>query len=122
MTAGEAINKVDGVKYNSFSEQQKLLWLESLDKMVRETVLVLYKNAPEEHQSFTTSTELYVHSPFDEIYVSWLYAKIDLGNNEYEHYNNDAIIFDSQLSDFKSWMIRNNVPLRQARIKRICEV
>ena len=122
MTAGEAIAKADGVKYNSFTEAQKLSWLQTIEKMLRETVLVLYKNPPEEHQSFTTATELYIHSPFDEMYVSWLYAKIDLGNNEYERYNNDVIIFETQLKEWKAWMIRNNVPLRRARIKRINEV
>ena len=102
----EAINEVDSLKPNTYSRNQKIVWLSRVDSMVKKQIIDTHKSA--EVVSFDgytadtpTDTVLLVPAPWDEIYLRWLEAQIDYHNGEYDKYNNAIIVFNTAFEDYQ---------------------
>ena len=53
--------------------------------------------------------ELYaVQAPYDNLYVDYLVMQIDLHNADYERYNNDAMLYASELHTWLNRLSRRN--------------
>lgn len=107
MTPNKVIEKVDRLKPNAYTEEDKLEWINELDGMVQRLVFqednvtqYIYPNDMEK--------ELLIPAPFDDAYTLFLEAKIDYYNREYSNYNNSAMMFESQFSEYKKDYIRNH--------------
>lgn len=107
MTPNKVIEKVDRLKPNAYTEEDKLEWINELDGMVQRLVFqednvtqYVYPNDMEK--------ELLIPAPFDDAYILFLEAKIDYYNREYSNYNNSAMMFESQFSEYKKDYIRNH--------------
>lgn len=107
MTPNKVIEKVDRLKPNAYTEEDKLEWINELDGMVQRLVFqednvtqYVYPNDMEK--------ELLIPAPFDDVYTLFLEAKIDYYNREYSNYNNSAMMFESQFSEYKKDYIRNH--------------
>lgn len=107
MTPNKAIETVDRLKPNSYSEEDKLRWINELDGMVQRLVIqtdnVIQYSYPED-----MDRELLIPSPFEEVYALFLEAKIDYYNREYANYNNSALMFETQYSEYKKAYIREH--------------
>jgi hypothetical protein len=133
MTPNKAIEKVDRVKPNSYSEEDKLGWINELEGMVKRLVFqwdekylkeleAKYKSGElteEQYKELVDKTKLYaypddmdkellIQAPFDDVYTLFLEAKIDYYNREYSNYNNSAMMFEAQFSEYKKDYIRHN--------------
>ena len=110
MTPNKAIEIVDSLKPNSYSEEDKLRWINELDGMVQRLVIqtdeIKQYSYPEDMDK-----ELLIPAPFDDVYTLFLEAKIDYHNREYANYNNSAMMFESQFSEYKKAYIREH-PVR----------
>lgn len=107
MTPNKAIEKVDRLKPNSYSEEDKLGWINELDGMVQR--LVFQSDTVKEYvYPNDLETELLVPAPYDDVYTLFLEAKIDYYNREYGNYNNSAMMFEAQYNEFKKDYIRHN--------------
>jgi hypothetical protein len=116
MTIIEAINKVDALKFNTYSQNDKITWLSKLDFAVKRLILDNHGNNPA--PTFTGYTEdtplntvLLVPAPFDEIYLRWMEAQIDYQNGEYDRYNQSILMFKAEYDGFARWYNRNHMPL-----------
>lgn len=107
MTANKAIEIIDRLKPNVYSEEDKLRWIDELDGMVQRLVIQADKitqySYPEDMDK-----ELLIPAPFGNLYVLYLEAKIDYHNREYANYNNSAMMFESQFSEYKKAYIREH--------------
>ena len=115
MTVQEAINQVNDLKPNYYSDEHKIRWLSRLDKQIRKEIIDTHEDAPEEE--FTgydtetdTTTVLLVPEPYDEVYIHWLAAQIDLNNAEYERFNNDNALFAAAYNAYASAYNRDHMP------------
>lgn len=133
MTPNKAIEIVDRLKPNSYGDEDKLRWINELDGMVKRLVFgwddrykaqleaqyesgVLTKEQYDEFINKTKpyvypddmNTELLVADPFDDVYTLFLEAKIDYYNREYGNYNNSAMMFEAQFSEYRKDYIRNH--------------
>lgn len=133
MTPNNAIEKVDRLKPNSYSEEDKLGWINELEGMVKRLVFqwdekylkeieTQYENGDISEEEYNEiirktkplvcpddlETELLVPDPFEDIYTLFLEAKIDYYNREYGNYNNSAMMFEAQYNEFKKDYIRHN--------------
>lgn len=115
MTIIEAINKVDALKFNTYSQNDKITWLSKLDLAVKRLILDNYGNNPA--PAFTGYTEdtplntvLLVPAPFDEIYLRWMEAQIDYYNGENDRYNNSIMLYNAMFDAYASYYTRHNVP------------
>ena len=107
MTPNKAIEIVDRLKPNSYSEEDKLRWINELEGMAQRLVIqsdnIIQYAYPED-----LNKELLIPAPYDDVYTLFLDAKIDYHNKEYGNYNNSAMMFEAQYNEYKKDYIRNN--------------
>ena len=107
MTANKAIEIIDNVKPNSYSEEDKLRWINELDGMVQRLVIqsdeVTQYSFPDD-----MDRELLIPAPYDNVYSLYLAAQIDYHNREFSNYNNAVMMFEARYSEYKKDYIRNH--------------
>lgn len=133
MTPNKVIELVDRLRPNSYSEEDKLRWINELEGIVKRLVFqwdaeyiaeieALYKSeeiTEEKYKELIDKTkpyaypddmdrELLVGAPFDNVYQLYLEAMIDYYNKEYGNYNNSVMMFESRFSDYKKAYIREH--------------
>ena len=112
----EAIDRIDGLKHNTYSYSEKVAWLSRLDSMVKRLIIDTHEGWEEVNfTGYTDSTdiltELLVPAPFDEMYIHWLEAQIDYANGEYGRYNNSILMYQTDYDAYANYYNRNNMPL-----------
>lgn len=135
MTPNKAIEIVDRVKPNAYSEEDKFRWINDLDGMVKRMVFkwdeaylksieTQYENkqiTEKAYEEFMNKAkeysypedmdkELLIPAPFENVYPLYIESQIDYHNREYAHYNNSAAMFDSLYTEYKKAYIRENRP------------
>lgn len=137
MNIQECINRVDSVKPNQYSIEDKVRWLSYLDGSIQREIFDRYEQPPEEKETqiviiynseeseegiseepteFTgyspddLSVTLLVPFPYDELYVAYLKAKIDEENGETARYNNSAATFNGMLQDYQKAYHKEHMP------------
>ena len=116
MTILEAINTVDGQKFNTYTTAEKVAWLSRLDSIVKRMIIDTHEGW--ESVSFggyndktPMETELLIPAPFDEMYLRWLEAQIDYANGEYDKYNNSILMYNASYDAYANYYNRNNMPI-----------
>ena len=111
----EAINRIDSLKHNTYSNNEKLAWLSRLDSMVKRLIIDTHEDG--EDITFTgyddrtdMETEMLVQAPFDEVYLKWLEAQIDYTNGEYGKYNNAIVMFNTSWKEYQNYYNRTHMP------------
>ena len=95
------IARVDDLTPNQYTKQQKLDWIDELDRKI-DVELRKTHYIPEGEQ---------LENPYhDEMYTYWLQAKIALQNAEIAKYNQQITMFNSEYSEFGSWVNRKYFP------------
>lgn len=123
MNIQECINRVDSVKPNQYSIEDKVRWLSYLDGNIQKEIFDRYEKEETEAEETTEEVpvftgyspdrmtdELLVPFPYDELYVAYLKAKIDEENGETARYNNSASTFNGMLQDFQKAYHREHMP------------
>lgn len=115
MTIKEAINYIDTVKPNNYSQNDKILWLSRLDGKVKEEIIETHDsdltvNFSGYDENTPIITELLVTHPYDELYPMWLEAQIDYANSEYTKYNNSMSMFNTAYSNYERYYNRTHMP------------
>ena len=116
MTLTEAINRLDSLKSNTYTQDDKVQWLSRLDGMVKRTIIDTHEGGEAVvfggyTADMPMSTELLVKSPFDEMYIRWMEAQIDYFNGEYGKYNNSITMFNADFNAYKNYYNRSHKPI-----------
>ena len=116
MTIAEAIAKVDALKPNTYTPEDKIGWLSTLDARVKSQIIDTHmKREPIFFYGYDPQldmeTELLVHAPYDEMYLRWLEAMIDYHNSEDDRYNNAIMLFNNAYEGFKKHYTRTHMPI-----------
>lgn len=117
----EAINRIDALKHNTYSQNEKVYWLSSLDAMIKRQIIDTHEADdryfmisgipfPGYHDATPVDTELLVPAPFDEIYLRWLEAQIDYANGEYDKYNNSIAMYQACYDAYANDYNRTHMP------------
>lgn len=107
MTPNKAIEKVDSLKPNTYSEEVKLDWINTLDGMVKRLVMQDDNFTPYVYPD-DMDKELLIPAPFENAYGLYIEAMIDYYNREYGNYNNSVAMFDGLFTEYKKAYIREN--------------
>jgi hypothetical protein len=133
VTPNKVIEKVDRLKPNIYTEEDKLEWIDELEGMTKRLVFQwddIYikeveaqlkdgKITQEEYDAIMDKVrqysypedmdrELLIPAPFDDVYGLYVEAKIDYYNKEYGNYNNSALVFDERYTEYKKAYIREH--------------
>ena len=110
----EAINRIDSLKHNTYTQNDKVAWLSRLDSMVKSLIIDTHEGDAVTFTGYDDktdlNTELLVPAPFDEIYLRWLEAQIDYHNGEYDKYNNAILMYQTAYEGFQNHYNRTHMP------------
>ena len=111
----EAITKIDTLKPNSYSQDEKIKWLSTLDGVIKTEIIDTHEDGEgivfNGYESDTSlDTELLVPSPYCDVYIRYLEAQIDYANAEYGKYNNSMAMYNSAYSSFERYYNRTHMP------------
>ena len=123
MTLIEAINHVDSVNPNTYSQQEKVYWLSTLDGVVKREIIDTHEGS--ENVTFEgynddtlLTTVLLIPAPYDEAYVFYLAAQIDYWNREIGKYNNSIAMFNSKYNAYEKYYNRTHMPISKGKCFR----
>lgn len=115
MTIAQAIAKINALKPNSYSDEEKIGWLSELDKRINEEIINTHEGSEKvvfDGYTANTShtTQLLVPAPHDDLYVYWMESKIDYWNGETNKFNNSISMFNATYSEYARHYNRTNMP------------
>lgn len=115
MKVREAIDRIDSLKHNTYTNGEKIEWLSRLDGQIKNEIIdtheggqdIIYKPYTEQDME----RELMIGIPYDDIYIRWLEAQIDYYNGEIARYNNSMLMFQAALDNYKRFYNRTHMPV-----------
>lgn len=115
MTIIEAINRIDLLKPNSYSQEDKISWLSNLDGEVKANIIDTHEGSENVtfngyHADTDLDTVLLVPAPYDDIYIKWLESQIDYANGENAKFNNSIAMYNATYSAFARYYNRTHLP------------
>lgn len=112
----EAITQVDSLKPNTYTQEDKIGWLSTLDTKIKTQIIDAHEGG--ENIAFSgydsstdLETQMLVSAPFDGMYLRWLEAMIDYHNSDDSRYNNAIILFNNDYESFKRFYTRTHMPI-----------
>ena len=116
MTLIEAINRINVLKPNTYSQEEKVSWLSTIDGIIKKEIIDTHEGADEVifngYDEFTDlSTVLLVPEPYEDVYLRWLEAQIDYANGEYARYNNVMKAYNNAYSSCFRYYNKTHMPL-----------
>ena len=92
MTIVQAVEQIDQLVHNTYTQEQKVRWLSDLDAMVKEQVIDTHEGAEEViftgyDENTPMDTVLLIPAPYEEAYLHFLEGKICYYNGEQGKYN-----------------------------------
>jgi hypothetical protein len=116
MTIAEVISKIDALKPNTYTPEDKVDWLSTLDARVMSQIIQTHESkGPRFFYGYDSiadqETELLVPAPYDEMYLRWLEAMIDYHNSDDDRYNNAIMLFNNAYEGYKKHYTRTHMPL-----------
>lgn len=120
MTINDAINKIDALKPNNFSTEDKIGWLSNLDYTIKREIIDTHEGGEgivfEGYKDDTElDMELLAAAPYDEMYIRFLEAQIDYANNESGKYNNAITTFNTLYGSYFNYYNRTHMPKGKVR-------
>lgn len=120
MTIGEAIRQLDAIKPNAVDRAAKVRWLAEVDWAVyRELVRtheggedLVFEGYDPDGDSGADDKLLLAVPPYDRMYVQYLACQIDLQNQEYDLYQNDAALYNQSYDDYAKYYNRQIMPVQ----------
>lgn len=115
MTITEAISRIDIIKPNGYTQDEKVRWLSTMDSYIKTEIIDNYEDADKVtfkgyDENTPMDTVLLVPAPYDEIYLFWLESKIDYWNGEMGKYNNSISMYNMVYAEFGKHYNRNHMP------------
>lgn len=111
----EAIQKVDALKPNNYSQEDKIKWLSTLDGTIKKEIIDTHEGGNviefNGYDMSSLESELLIPAPYEDIYIKWLEAQIDYNNSEIGKYNNSMAMFNSACGNYERYYNRTHMPI-----------
>ena len=120
MTIAEVISKVDALKPNTYTPEDKVDWLSNLDARVKSQIIDTHEGGEDVlfygyDSILDEGTILLVPAPYDEMYLRWVEAMIDYHNSDDDRYNNAIMLFNNSYEGYKKHYTRTHMPLNRGK-------
>lgn len=123
----EAITKIDTLKPNSYTQDEKIKWLSTLDGIIKTEIIDTHEKCDKCYKTacacrvegtvfygYNSDTsldlDLLVPSPYCDVYIHYLEVQIDYANADYGKYNNSMAMYNSAYSSFERYYNRTHMP------------
>ncbi len=123
MTVQKAIERVNALRPNAYDEEQKFAWLSELDGRIKTEIF----DAHEDFEDVSVpvyilgnrTDELFVPEPYSDIYMYWLFMKMDFMNGEFDRFNNDAMMYNTAWLAFSNYINRTHTIKKRTKIENL---
>lgn len=112
MTLNDVLTKVNIEKSNSLPQEYKAEIVRELEEVVYD-YLGLDDNTPEFEWPEDKDAELYITGKYANVYISYLKARIDQINGQYDEYSNDLAQYNAEWDDWKSYAMRSGMVINR---------
>lgn len=120
MKLRELIESVDRQKPNQYGETDKTNWVNEIEQIVWDEIISQSEGEIPVLRRYQydndADAELLVPDPYCDVYMNYLFAKIDFSNAEFQRYNNDVALYSAAYDSFAGYWIRNHMPKQPASI------
>ena len=104
----EVLSKVDNIKPNGYSDEQKTAWVNKVEGMVQVEIMELLEADVIIYDwSTDAEMELLVKHPYSDIYEYYVLAMIDFMNGDVASYQNSMMMFNMTYEEYGKWYKRN---------------
>lgn len=114
MKLGKVIETVSKMKGQQYDTEIMTAWINEIEGQALEEIVNRADGFLEELQPYDykndMGAELMIPDRFADVYLNYLYAKIDFNNQDTERYNNDVAMFNAAYESYGTWFRRNHVP------------
>ncbi len=115
MTIMDAISKTDSLFFNTFCYGDKVALLSKLDWMIQRNLIDTHQGGSLDFHGYDAdtdaATQLLAPPPYDQMYLTWLQAQMELWLKETDNYNASILTFNAEYSAFENYYNRNHLPL-----------
>lgn len=117
MTVKECIDRVDAVKPNTYSTEDKRRWLSFIEAHVIDEIINTHEPVSrhiydfEPFEDYDMEVLLQAKFPYDELYISYLKMKIDEENGETARYNNSVAVYNAMWDSFAKEYNKRHRPI-----------
>lgn len=115
MKVREAIDRIDSLKHNTYTNGEKIEWLSRLDGQIKNEIIDTHEGGQDiiykPYTELDMEKELMIGIPYDDIYIRWIEAQIDYYNGEISRYNNSMLMFQAALDNYKRFYNRTHMPV-----------
>jgi len=115
MKLSEVIQQVKTEKPHSFSSDHCTIFINEIEAQVQEYLGIPAEQRKKYDWAADGNTELIVPQPYSNIYISYLKARIDYCNEEYESYANNQAMHSDDMEEFRAWAIREDMVLNKPK-------
>ena len=113
----DAIQKAKQLRSSEVSTDTMVQWLAALDGKIWTEIICQYdEHTPAAMPTYgiydadpEEETNLLIPAPYDQIYIDYLLMRIDLENDDYERYNNRAVLFNEQYQAYVNYYNREHI-------------
>ena len=117
MQVREAIDRIDSLKHNTYTNREKVDWLSTLDGIIKDQIIDTHEDGDdivfEGYTEQDMETEMLVPAPYDDMYIKWLEVQIDYYNGEIARYNNSMMMYQAAFDDYQRYYNRTHMPKGQ---------
>ena len=123
ITIGEVLSLVDSIKPNTRTAEEKILWLNNIDRMVYEEIIKAHEGFENvefdgyDENTPQTQTLLIPKHYGADIYRFFIETQIDLANAEYSKYNTSMQLFQMAYNNYAQAYTCEHMPLANAVFK-----
>ena len=115
MTIIEAINRIDAVNPNNYSQSNKIQWLAVLDGIIKNEIIDTHEGGEdivfhEYNDDTPLDTELLAPDPYSEVYIYFLESRIHYENEEFAKYNNATAMYNTAFNKYMNYYNRTHMP------------
>lgn len=122
MKLGELIENIIGTRGQQYDEEMLTGWVNEIEGQAVDEVINQAEgyNIPFKPYDYSRDAEreLQIPNRFQDVYINYLTAKIDFGNQETERYNNDVAMYNSAYEAYAAWFRREHRPKKRAMFSK----
>lgn len=101
------VKKTKAFSHDTFDDEVLIRFVNEVEGMVQTDILHLFHDGITQYDSAADMEhELLVVPPYDKLYYSYLYYKIDMANNETAKAANSRAAFEKDWEDFLNYYTR----------------
>ena len=125
MTLNEIITTVNELKPNQFEDELMLEWLNTVEGKAMNEVFCMREaderieqlNYKKYDKRTEMGRELLIPEPYTDLYKYYLFAMIDLTNEETDRYTNSMLMFNNSWQEFTNYWYRTHKTVLPQRFK-----